>query len=129
MIELRVLPQKRALTLEQEPPAPLVDFLKVVAEPNRLRILALLNAGETCVCEMVDALGLPQNALSHHLGVLKRAGLLRERRDGRDARWIYYMIDREALARANAVYASFFDSTRIAERAPDCDGSGQSEGE
>ena len=63
----------RELTLRR-PPAPgvvlpegLPAFLKLLAEPNRLRILMLLARGEQCVCDIEAALDLPQNLVSHHL--------------------------------------------------------------
>lgn len=76
-------------TVEQVSP-----FLRLLAEPNRLRILVLLTRGEQCVCEIEQALDLPQNLTSHHLAVLRRAGLLADRREGR---WVYYRLAPEAL--------------------------------
>ena len=75
----------------------LPELLKVIADENRLRIFALLTRGELCVCELEDALGLSQSLVSNHLRVLKRAGLVRARRDAVDARWIYYSADEEAV--------------------------------
>jgi len=59
-----------------------VDFLKIVAEENRVRILCMLKDGPKCVCEIWPALGLPQNLTSHHLGVLKEAGLVKSKKQG-----------------------------------------------
>ena len=59
-----------------------VDFLKIIAEENRVRILCLLKHGPKCVCEIWPALGLSQNLASHHLGILKEAGLIKSRRQG-----------------------------------------------
>lgn len=70
-------------------------LLKVMSEPNRLRIFALLTQGELCVCDIESAVGLPQNLVSHHLGVLREAGFIRARRAGQ---WVYYAIDKAALA-------------------------------
>ena len=75
--------------------------LKVIAEPNRLKILCLLRCREMCVCDIVDALGLPQNLVSHHLRVLREESLVRDRRD---AQWVHYSIDRERLGWFNAKY-------------------------
>ena len=62
-------------------------LLKVMSEPNRLRIFSLLTQGELCVCDIESAIGLPQNLVSHHLGVLREAGFIRARRAGQ---WVYY---------------------------------------
>lgn len=58
------------------------EFLKVIAEANRLKILCALNKQEMCVCEIWQHLDLPQNLVSHHLKVLKDFGLIRSRKEG-----------------------------------------------
>ncbi len=62
-----------------------VEKYKAIGEENRLRILRiLLKAGtELCVCEIVDTLKKPQYTISKHLGILKNAELVEERRDGK----------------------------------------------
>ena len=68
------------------PPAPTVDDLDAVfkgfADPTRIRILSVLAAGELCVCDIVDVLGLPQAAVSRHLAYLRRMGLVDVTREG-----------------------------------------------
>jgi DNA-binding transcriptional ArsR family regulator len=57
--------------------------LESLGDENRLRILCLIKAHkELCVCEIFEALGLPQNLVSYHLGRLKRAGFLEARKAG-----------------------------------------------
>ena len=58
------------------------EFLKVISEKNRLKILCLLKEGEKCVCEIWQCLKLAQNLTSHHLKVLKDFGLLSSRQEG-----------------------------------------------
>ena len=70
------------------------DFLRVIAEDNRLKILCLLKKGEKCVCEIWQFLNLPQNLTSHHLKVLKDFGLLSSRKDGLK---IYYSLSEKTL--------------------------------
>lgn len=77
------------VTIEGEDPDGTVEILKAVADPTRLRILKLLKEGELCVCEIMAALDRRQSSTSHHLSVLKEAGLVRERKDGK---WSYYRI-------------------------------------
>ncbi len=95
-------------------------WLKVLAEPRRLAIINLLMQGVQCNCELGDALNMPANLISHHLGVLRRAGLVEMERDAQDARWIYYSISREALGEIRHLFQTFFDPARIQERTPAC---------
>lgn len=65
-----------------------VDFLAALAEPTRLAALQLLWDGrEYCVCELMRHLGATQSRMSRHMGVLKAAGLVIDRRD---AQWVRY---------------------------------------
>ncbi len=59
-----------------------VDFLKIISEENRLKILCVLQKQEKCVCEIWRFLDLPQNLISHHLKVLKDFGLIGSRKEG-----------------------------------------------
>lgn len=65
------------------------ELLRAFVEPTRLRLLALVAEEETCVCDLVGALGLPQPTVSRHLGVLRRAGLVNARKDGL---WMWYSL-------------------------------------
>lgn len=67
--------------------------LKAVADPTRTRILKLLEAGELCVCQIQAVLRFAPSTVSKHLSILKAAGLVDDRREGR---WIYYTLTREA---------------------------------
>ncbi len=67
--------------------------LRFLSDRNRLRILSRLTQAESCVCDLIDDLGLPQPLMSYHLGKLRRAGLVRARRD---AQWVYYSLDPDA---------------------------------
>ena len=115
MIDLSVL-DRTAAGVSSE----LSEFLRLMADPTRRRIFLHLMGGEVCNCEMVGQLGLAQNLISHHLRQLRRAGLIRARRDERDQRWIYYSINREALARVYSELGALFDPARLGERTPDC---------
>jgi len=65
-------------------------FFDALSDPIRRRILALLlKEGELCVCELFQALDMPQPKVSRHLGVLREAGVLTVRREGT---WIFYRI-------------------------------------
>ncbi|WP_214322727.1 ArsR/SmtB family transcription factor [Nonomuraea sediminis] len=74
---------------------------KAVADPTRLRIAAaLLRGGELCVCDLAWVTGLPQNLVSHHVRLLRTAGLARSRRDGR---MVMYTLTGTGQALLNAV--------------------------
>ncbi len=66
-----------------------------LSDETRLSIMERLRRGERCVCELTDALDAAQSRLSFHLRVLKEAGLVADRREGR---WMYYTVVPEALA-------------------------------
>lgn len=58
------------------------EFLKVIAEPNRLKVLCALTKQEMCVCDIWREFNLPQNLASHHLKVLKDFDLIKSRKEG-----------------------------------------------
>jgi ArsR family transcriptional regulator len=80
---------------------PLAERLAALADPNRLRLLEILGrcAGKVCVCELVEALPLSQPTISHHLRVLRAAGLIDYEKRGV---WAYYYVRREALQELEA---------------------------
>jgi len=63
--------------------------LDALADPTRLRLLRLLRRQELCVCELVDALRMPQYKISRHLRKLRAIGWVEARRDGR---WMHYRL-------------------------------------
>jgi DNA-binding transcriptional ArsR family regulator len=72
-----------------------VDISRALGHPARLRTVAMLRAGELCVCQITEVLQLAQSTVSSHLRELRRAGLITERKDGR---WVYFALsaDRQA---------------------------------
>jgi ArsR family transcriptional regulator len=71
------------------------ETFKALSDPNRLRIVRMLaENGEMCVCVFMAQLEMGQSAVSHHMAALKRAGLLRSRRQGQ---WIHYSLNVEAI--------------------------------
>ena len=75
-------------------PAKARALLKAMADPLRLQVLEALGAGERCVCELTSELGLAQSKLSFHLKVLREAGLIEARDEGR---WVYYSLRTDAI--------------------------------
>lgn len=66
-----------------------------LSDPTRLAVMDMLRDGERCVCELQDEIGAAQSRLSFHLRVLKDAGLVADRKEGR---WSYYTITPDAVA-------------------------------
>lgn len=98
----------------------LAEWLKILADPTRLRIFNLLMQGVQCNCELGDQLQLPRNLISHHLNVLRQAGLVALERDAVDSRWVYYSINPNALAELNWTFNTFFHPARIQPRQMCC---------
>jgi ArsR family transcriptional regulator len=77
------------------------EFLKIISDTNRLRILCLLTKKELCVCEIFGALELPQNLVSHHLAKLKKISLLEKRKEGT---FIIYGINQKVLKQYKTLF-------------------------
>ncbi len=84
-----------------------VEFLKVVAEENRMKILCMLRSGEKCVCDIWQFLDIPQNLTSHHLKVLKDFGLVEDHKDGLR---VYYSINKKEVNKYNLLLNKFLQS-------------------
>jgi ArsR family transcriptional regulator, arsenate/arsenite/antimonite-responsive transcriptional repressor len=72
----------------------LVIFFKAMGEETRVKIITMLLQEEMCICELIDELGLSQSAVSHHMKILKQAGLVNDRRDGK---WTFYSINKKGF--------------------------------
>jgi len=71
------------------------QLFHALSDETRLRLMERLKRdGEQCVCELTDAFKTGQSRLSFHLKVLKDAGLVRDRREGR---WMYYALNPDAI--------------------------------
>lgn len=98
----------------------LARWLKVICEPNRLMLLEKIIEGVQCNCELGDALQMAPNLISHHLGVLREAGLVEVERDPIDGRWVYYSINRNAMEDLKNLFGDFFNPDRIQPRRLTC---------
>ena len=81
----------------------ITELFKSLADETRLRLLVLLQGGnEYCVCDLMNALDMPQSTVSRHLAYLKRNGWLQDRRGGV---WMYYSLkkDMDAFLQAQLV--------------------------
>ncbi|MDA0637344.1 metalloregulator ArsR/SmtB family transcription factor [Nonomuraea sp. MCN248] len=90
--------------LSEADAAELAPLLKAVADPVRLRLLSMIGShpgGEACVCDLTDAFDLTAPTISHHLKVLRTAGLIDCERRGT---WVYYWIVPGQVARLGALF-------------------------
>lgn len=82
-----------------------------LSDETRLEIIQRLLGGERCVCDLTDALDAAQSRLSFHLKTLRDAGIVNDRRSGR---WVYYTLNREALAEVEDLVKSIKPTRRAA---------------
>ncbi len=69
-----------------------VEGFHALSDPLRLQIIKLLQGQELCVCDLCDQIGVSQSKLSFHIKVLREAGLIQWRQQGR---WTYYCLNLE----------------------------------
>lgn len=95
------------------------ERLKALADPLRLRLLALLHdRGELCVCELVDELGTTQSNISTHLRLLRQAGLVASQKIGK---WVFYRLEQAAVDTLLGALQRLFDPATAGQTRPaDC---------
>ncbi|WP_021594107.1 ArsR/SmtB family transcription factor [Actinomadura welshii] len=89
--------------LSENEAAELAPLFKAIADPVRLRLLSLIachEGGEVCVCDLTAAFDLTAPTISHHLKVLKQAGLIDSERRGT---WVYYWLNPGVLERLSTI--------------------------
>lgn len=95
------------------------EVFRALSDPIRLELLAHVAAfGPICVCHLEDALPYKQPRISKHLSTLRKADLVRSRRDGT---WVYYEINDEALDIATDFVEQLRRSARMPHEADQCD--------
>jgi ArsR family transcriptional regulator len=84
----------------------LAEAFRLLADPIRLQILDVLsrNEGRVCVCDLEAAVQVKQPTVSHHLAILRRAGVVESERQGV---WAYYFLNRERLQAMRRAVADF----------------------
>jgi ArsR family transcriptional regulator len=87
----------------------LAEALKALGDPTRLKIVALLNNRDCCVCELVPIFNISQPAISKHMSRLKQVDLVREERKGQ---WVFYSLNREQLQRIGLELNNLPDCSR-----------------
>ncbi|WP_406315921.1 metalloregulator ArsR/SmtB family transcription factor [Streptosporangium sp. NBC_01639] len=99
--------------LSEDDATELAVMLKAVADPVRLRLLSMIGShagGEACVCDLTPGFDLTAPTISHHLKVLRTAGLIGSERRGT---WVYYWIVPAAVARLGALFTPLAASASV----------------
>jgi ArsR family transcriptional regulator len=94
-----------------------VVLFHALSDETRLALLERLKDGEQCVCELTDAMKAAQSRLSFHLKVLKDAGLVEDRREGR---WMYYSLSTQAMEELEELVGSLKKAARSAVSSKRC---------
>lgn len=98
----------------------ITNCMKALSDPKRIKLLNLIRNGTQCNCEFCDSLSLQPNLVSHHLRILKKAGLVNIEKDPLDSRWIYYSINQETFQMLRAFFNDFLNPDSIQPRASTC---------
>jgi ArsR family transcriptional regulator, arsenate/arsenite/antimonite-responsive transcriptional repressor len=88
-----------------------------LSDETRLDIIEQLKDGEQCVCDLTNALQTGQSRLSFHLKVLKEAGLIKDRPEGR---WMYYSLNPEATEELQAFAQWFKEASKVTRSSSRC---------
>lgn len=94
-----------------------VALFHALSDETRLALLDRLKDGEQCVCELMDSMKATQSRLSFHLKVLKDAGLVEDRREGR---WMYYSLSSQALEELEDLVDSLKKAAKSAVSSTGC---------
>ncbi|KAF1085282.1 HTH-type transcriptional repressor AseR [Sporotomaculum syntrophicum] len=90
----------------------MLDFLKVIVDETRLKIIFMLSMQDLCVCEIMEELAMSQPAVSHHLRILRKSNLVLDDKDGR---WVFYSLNENVFklrlaAINNGLFAQIADN-------------------
>lgn len=72
----------------------LAEFFKIIGDTTRVKILFALDQNEMCVCDIANVLGMSKSSISHQLGTLRRSGIVKCRKSGKE---VFYMLDDEHI--------------------------------
>lgn len=78
--------------LEEDTFNKLAEFFKILGDTTRVKILFALDKNEMCVCDIANVLGMSKSSISHQLGTLRRSGIVKCRKSGKE---VFYMLDDE----------------------------------
>lgn len=84
----------------------MIDFLKIISEENRLKIICFLKNKERCVCEVQEFLNLSQNLISHHLKTMKDFNLLKSNKVGLK---VFYSLNKDIIKKYSSLLNNFLN--------------------
>ncbi len=84
----------------------MIDFLKIISEESRLKIICFLIDDEKCVCEIKEFLNIPQNLVSHHLKVMKDFNLLKSNKIGLK---VFYSLNKNIIKKYSSLLNNFLN--------------------
>ncbi len=91
MIDVDLVGSTRERVLARPYAEDVAELFRLLGDPGRLQMLsALLEAGELCVCDLAAVVGMAESSVSHSLRLLRTAGVVRQRRSGRQ---VFYSLD------------------------------------
>jgi ArsR family transcriptional regulator, arsenate/arsenite/antimonite-responsive transcriptional repressor len=91
----------------------LSDYLKILSDENKFRIVKHLMRGEECVCTIAQSLGLEQSLVSHHLNKLREAGLITDRKVGS---WVHCSLNKEVFEKLEKSFLKELSASNISEK-------------
>lgn len=105
------------LSTHAKHPEKIARLFHALSDETRLRIMERLRDGEQCVCDLTDTFRTGQSRLSFHLKVLKDAGLVQDRPQGR---WIYYSLNQKGLDELEACISQMKNAAARSTRSSEC---------
>ena len=99
--------------MEITPVNELVAVAKALSDESRARMLLALRRGEVCVCQLVALVELAPSTVSKHMSVLKQAGLVVQRKEGR---WVYYRLPGAGASRTAALALEWLSAAARSDR-------------
>ena len=84
----------------------LAEFFKIVGDTTRVKILFALDQNEMCVCDIANVLGMSKSSISHQLGTLRRSGIVKCRKEGKE---VFYMLDDEHVKKVFEIGAQHIE--------------------
>ena len=101
------------LGIMREDKKTLQRFLKVLSDKNKYKIILHLQKGEECVCVIAEKLGLEQSLVSHNLRLLRKAGLVQDRKVGT---WVHCSLNKQAFEKLESLYQQILGSENISDK-------------
>lgn len=92
-------------------------FFKALGDETRLKIVQMLRGRELCVCDIMAAFAMTQPAISHHLKILKQAGVVQDSREGK---WIYYSLNPAMFVAMDAMWRLLAAGSQQKQRRSAC---------